>query len=398
MTPTVQDLRRQLQQLRARHEAGQINAAKYAEARAALERQLLDHVVDDPAAPVARRAGVQTWALLGGLALAVAAAGYGLTGSPDQINQLPSTVSAGGDTGGAGEKSPHEMGSAEMEALLQRLAERMEAQPDDAEGWVMLGRSYAAVGRHDDSLKALSRAIKLRPDDATVLVDFADALAVKNGRQLEGEPLQIIEKALKIEPDNLKGLALAGTAAFNRADYPKAVQYWERAAQVGPPDSPIVQMAQNGAAEARSRGKLPGAAAPQMAAAPAAGTAPAPAVAAAPGAGSVSGTVTIKPELMARLSPDDAVFIFARAAVGSRMPLALLRKQVKDLPITFTLDDSMAMSPAARISGAEKVVVGARVSKSGQAMPQPGDLEGLSEPLAPGGQGVKVVIAGELKQ
>ena len=108
----------------------------------------------------------------------------------------------------------------------------------------------------------------------------------------------------------------------------------------------------------------------------------------------MSGTVSIHPDLLAKTSPDDAVFIFARAESGSRMPLALMRKQVKDLPVAFTLDDSMAMSPAAKISGTAKLVLGARVSKSGQAMPQAGDLEGLSETVAPGGQGVKIQISG----
>ena len=415
MTPTTKALQKQLRQLRAQHAAGSLTEEQFNTQRTALERQLLDHLdqthtEDAPLAapastsPPKRRAGVQTWALLGVFMVVVAAAGYSLTGSPDQINQVPNSMGQAAAPAEGAEPAPHAMGTEQMAALVEKLAERMKSNPQDAEGWVMLGRSYAAMGRSDDALVALDKAVKLQPQEATILADYADALAVKNGRTLDGEPMQYIERALKADPSHVKALVLAGTAAFNRGDFAVAVRHWDRVAQVGSPDNPLVQMAANGAAEARSRGNLPAAApaaAPPMANASgmAAMTAAAGAAAAAPGnaAGSVSGTVTIHPDMLAKASPDDAVFIFARAAVGSRMPLALLRKQVKDLPVAFTLDDSMAMSPAAKISGAEKVVVGARVTKSGQAMPQPGDLEGLSEPVAPGGKGVQVQISTAIK-
>ena len=418
MTKSVQSLQKQLKQLRSRHQTGAIDQAQYDEARAPLERQLLDlmvHAADDTpatpapaaAAPAPRRAGVQTWALIGVVAVVVAAGGYALTGSPDAINQVPSQASAAADAGG-GQNPAHEMGTEQMAALVQKLAERMQANPDDPEGWVMLGRSYAAMGRAEEALGALAKAAKLRPDDAAILADFADALAVKNNRTLDGEPLKLIERALQIDPTHLKSLVLAGTAAFNRDDYAKAVSYWDRAIQVGPADNPMVQMAQQGAAEARDRGKLPPsanaaaapAAAPGPVAAMTAGAMPPPAAEPAPAAGPparITGTVDLSPALRAKASPEDAVFIYARAATGSRMPLALVRKQVKDLPISFTLDDSMAMSPAARLSGASQVVVGARVSKSGQAMSQPGDLEGQSAPIGVVASDVKVTISTDVK-
>ena len=415
MTPTTKALQKQLRQLRAQHASGSLTEEQFNSRRTALERQLLDHIdqthTDDvpsaaPASaaspPPKRRAGVQTWALLGVFMVAVAAAGYSFTGSPDQVNQLPDSMGQAAAPGEGGEPPPHAMGAEQMAALVERLAERMKSNPQDAEGWVVLGRSYAAMGRSDDALAALDKAVKLQPDEPGILADYADALAVKNGRTLDGEPMKFIERALKADPNHVKALVLAGTASFNRGDFAGAVKFWDRVAQTGSPDNPLVQVAASGAAEARSRANLPAATstAAQPQALPAATGAVAPAPAAqvgAPQAGSVSGTVTISPDMLAKASPDDAVFIFARAAVGSRMPLALLRKQVKDLPAAFTLDDSMAMSPAAKISGAEKVVVGARVTKSGQAMPQPGDLEGLSEPVAPGGKGVLVQITGVIK-
>ena len=101
---------------------------------------------------------------------------------------------------------------------------------------------------------------------------------------------------------------------------------------------------------------------------------------------------------LAGVSPEDTVFIFARPAEGARVPLAVLRKQVRDLPSDFSLDDSLAMSPAARLSQASSVIVGARISKSGNPMSQPGDIEVLSAPVAPGAQGLKLVLGAPLSR
>jgi cytochrome c-type biogenesis protein CcmH len=398
MTDPITTLRGKLQQLEAQHKGGAIGKKEYERARAAVERELLDRVLATPVAPAtvtaaqAPRPSGRLLATLTAVVLGVAVGGYWWTGAPSLVSGVP--VAAGTDA-----KSPHDTSSEQMTALTERLAERMKSTPDDADGWSMLGRSYAALGRNDEALSAYDRLLKLRPDDPSVLADYADALAVKNN-QLAGEPMKYVERALKLDPNHLKALMLAGTDAFNRADYAKAVQHWERAAEAGPPDNPLVQMARNGVTEARTRGNLP---APTASGRPPAATATAqqpagPATAAAAVvSGAISGTVTLAPALKGRVGPDDAIFVFARAATGSRMPVAFMRAQVKDLPLKFTLDDSMAMSPAARLSTAGQVVVGARVSKSGQAMPQAGDLEGLSEPTAAGSAGVNVVIAGEVK-
>jgi cytochrome c-type biogenesis protein CcmH len=414
MSDNLKALRQQLQQLQALHASGVLDEAQYVESRARLERKLAAKGAGAPAKDAAataaprgqatiapRRPGAALWATLGVIALLVAAAGYWWTGSPEQIGQAPQGFdeqARGAGAPGAPDgpaSAPHALDSEQFNAMAERLATRLKSQPDDVAGWSMLARSYMALGRHDDALVAFKRVLELQPDDANGLADYADALAVKNNRDLEGEPAKLIERALKIDPDNLKALTLAGTIAFNRRDYAKAAQLWDRAAQVGPPDSPIAQQARNAAAEARELGKLPPAAASEKT--PAAAAAPAAAVAPAGDAGAVSGTVSLAPELKGRMSPEDAVFIFARPAAGSRMPLAILRKQVKDLPFQFRLDDSLAMSPAARVSLAGQVIVGARVSKSGQAMPQPGDLEGLTGATAVGSSGVAVVISNVVK-
>jgi cytochrome c-type biogenesis protein CcmH len=287
-------------------------------------------------------------------------------------------VSAAASPEGGG----HEVGAEQIAAMTEKLAAHLKEQPDDAQGWAMLARSYSVVGRNDDALPAYQKAVALAPDDSRLLADYADALAVKNNRNLEGEPTRLVERALKIDPDNIKALALAGTAAFDRKDYTAAVSNWEKLVRIGPTDPNFVQQVQAGIAEARSLGKLP----------PAAVGTDAPATVPQVAAGGVSGNVSLSPALAAKAGPDDTVFVYARAAEGSRMPLAIVRKQVRDLPFEFKLDDSMAMSPAAKLSGAPKVIVGARVSKTGQAMPSPGDLTGQTAPMAPSGSGLKIVI------
>lgn len=264
----------------------------------------------------------------------------------------------------------------QIEGMVERLAARMQESPDDVKGWVMLGRSYAVLDRYPESAAAYANAVKRSPPDAQLLADFADALAMSQGRNLLGEPERLIRQALKLDPDNVKALALAGTVEFEKKNFKRAIAYWERILKLAPPDSDIADSVRTSIAEAQS---LAGAK-----------TAPAPAKASA--TASVSGTVRLSPVLAAKAAPGDTVFIFARSAQGPRMPLAVMRKLVRDLPAAFTLDDSMAMTPAAKLSSQESLVVGARVSKSGNPAPQPGDLEGLSTPVKAGNTSIVVVI------
>jgi cytochrome c-type biogenesis protein CcmH len=255
---------------------------------------------------------------------------------------------------------------------------RLKEHPEDAEGWMMLGRSYAVLGRSKEASDAYAAAAARTPKDAQLLADYADALAMAQGRRLEGEPEKLIARALAADPENVKANLLAGTVAFNRGDYATATGHWQRILARVPPESEVAQQLQ--AAIADARGQTAGAS----------NRAPATA------AGRVRGVVKLAPALAAKASPGDTVFIFARAAQGQRMPLAIVRKQVRDLPFEFTLDDSTAMSPAMKLSGQQRVVIGARVSKSGNATPQPGDLEGSTPPVAVGAERVNLVIDTEV--
>jgi cytochrome c-type biogenesis protein CcmH len=387
MTDRITALREKLQQLDAQHATGTLGKSDHAKARAAIERELLDHVLERPATPHAAtdkpRVSRNFVALLSVAVLAIAIAGYAWTGSPSLISGVPYTPQA------AGGKSPHDaIDPAEFAKAVEKLAEKLKETPDNAEGWGMLARSYVQMGRFSDAVPAFARAVALTGNDARLLADYADALAVNNNRSLEGEPSRLIERALKIDPNHQKALALAGTVSFNRQDYAGAVRHWEKLAEVAPPDSPFIGQVQQSIAEARQLGGLPAAAdsAPKS-------TLSAPAAPAAAAAVTLRGTVRLAPALAAKASPEDTVFVFARPVEGSRMPLALLRRQVKDLPLTFALDDSMAMSPGAKLSLFAKVIVDARVSKSGQAAVAAGDLTGRSPPVANSASGVVVEIA-----
>lgn len=368
-------LRQQLLQLKSLHEDGTLSDDTYARSRAELERAIVDCVITTPAQsntsppPAADKPSRSLLLSIAAFVVVLAAAGYAWLGSPGMAGVGPGTapVNASHPIGPAHSTTPDQIST-----MVEQLARRLKTSPGDAEGWAMLARSYAVLGKQAQAVEAYASAVALRGDDAALLADYADALASKDNHGLAGEPMKLVNRALKLDPANAKARSLAGTEAFDRRDYALAVQHWEQVVQAGPPDSALVQQARSGIAEARELGKLPPAA-PESAA-------------------TVSGTVALDPALASKVSPEDTVFVVARAVDGPGMPLAALRRQVKDLPLAFRLDDSMAMSPLTRLSGFAKVVVSARVSKSGTAAPRPGDLSGSSEAVRVGADGVRVVI------
>lgn len=402
MNDPIATLRQQLQQLKTRHEQGTLEDSAYAAAKAPLERKLLDHVMAQPggtATPVNIPAPRPSWNLVGLLSvatLALSITGYLGFGSPG----LPSAGPPGSRPAESAQ-APHAMDEEQFAGAVEKLVERLKSEPENADGWAMLARSYVRMGRHADAVPAFEKAVLLVGDDPRLLVDFADALAMNNGRVLEGEPMKLVARALKADPDNAKGLALAGTDAFNRKDYATSVRQWERLAKVAPVDSAFLPQLQSSIDEARSLAGMPAGPRLVLAAPPAtlaaaaaqdAAPSPAPGASSAAGAALVTGTVRLTPALAQQAKPDDVVFIFARPAEGSRMPLAILRHQVKDLPVSFRLDDSMAMSPAMKMSQFPKVVVSARISKNGQAAPSAGDLSGQTAPVANTATGLVVEI------
>lgn len=381
MADNIESLKQELRQLQASHAAGSLPTAQYEQSRAPLERRLVDLILHDRSAT---GPSMRLWFSLAGLIVVMAAAGYWWTSSPG----LPGsdTETANTNPHGNGDAQEQAGHADQMSAMADRLAARLKEQPQNADGWAMLGRSYSVLGRHPQALQAYERAVALRKDDPELLADYADALALRNNSRLAGEPMKWVERALKIDPHNIKALSLAGTHAFDRKDYAGAVKYWQQVVEFGTADHPLVQQVGPSLAQAREMAGLPIAAKKPETQRPATAT-----------GASISGTVTLSASLSKQVGPEDTVFIFARAAEGSRMPLAIVRKQVRDLPFQFSLDDSMAMSPAGRLSGASKIIVGARVSKTGDALPQPGDLTGQIGPVKLGASELKLEISALVK-
>lgn len=377
---TVSVYRDQMAELEADLRAGTINQKQYEVGRQELEQRLLDevpvavevpHVQTAPdkrklALPVAMAITIPVCAVLLYLYL-----GRPGAMSPDSIQEGAQTVTR-----------------EQMVAMVDKLAARLKDKPDDAKGWQMLARSYKAFGRFPESAEAYKRAMALTPNDAELMADYADTLGAVNGGDLNGEPLALIQAALKLDPNHQKSLALAGTVAFNNKDFPAAVAYWQRLLKTLPSNSEDAELVSKNIAEAQAASKGTSLPAVAQAAAPA----QAPAAAATPSTASITGTVSLSPALAAKAAPDDTVFIFARAASGPKMPLAILKVQVKDLPKSFSLDDSTAMAPTMKLSNFPEVMVNARVTKSGNATPQSGDLTGTLGPVKVGSQQVKVLI------
>ena len=382
MNSELQQLRRRIEQLDELLQAGSLSTEAHRSARSGLEQELVAMVLAQPQKTVDRvKPSARLWLGLGLFVLLVAGAGYRWTGTPAALTGAqPAPEMSSNDAAAA-------PGTEQIEAMVQALADRLEGQPNDAVGWGMLARSYAALGRHAQSLPAYVKALALNQNDTTLMVDYADALALQQGRSLAGVPMVWVRKALAIDPSQPKALLLAGSDAFDRKDFAQAAKDWTAVAQGGDAENPLVKHALDGLEEIKRLG-LGASAQP-----------PATVDSAKPAASQarLSGSVSLDPKLAASAKADDAVFIYARAAEGSRMPLAMLRRQVKDLPMNFELDDSMAMSPQANLSSAREVIVAVRISKSGQAVAPPGDLEGDSGKLAVGSKDIKVQINRILK-
>jgi cytochrome c-type biogenesis protein CcmH len=397
--PDLANAKRQLNQLRELHESGALSSQSYEEGRATLERRILDLVLSDAptvsvqevAPPQSARPSppIKLLAILGVVVVAIAAAGYVWLGNSGMGTSDIAGAGSSPNAEDATSGKPHSTNFDQIAAMTEKLSARLKDNPQDSEGWAMLARSYTVLGRNDDALAAFEKANVLRGNDAVLLADYADALALKNNKSLAGEPMKMVERALKLDPLNLKALSLAGTHSFEKKDYAGAVKFWEKMVQVGPANNNLVEQVVPGLAQARELAGMP----PGKLLAVANSSAPA-----ASGGKTVSGMVTLAAALIGQVRPDDTVFVFARPSDGSRMPLAILQKHVRDLPLQFTLDDSMAMSPDAGISKAGKVTVVARISKSGNAMPEKGDLSGQSAAVAVGTSGMTIEIKDVVKQ
>lgn len=245
--------RDQLAGLDADLRSGTLSAAQYEQAKLEIERRVLDEAGGEGIpTPQAARNGRWTAVVLAATIPLCAASLYWLLGSPEAV--LPQRAGVAGGTPG--------LAAHEIEAMVAKLAARLEQNPDDANGWMMLARSYAAMQRFPEAIAAYAKATALVKDDADLLADYADLLATSASRNLEGRPLELVMQALKLDPNQWKALALAGTAAFDRKDYKVAVAYWEKLVQRLPPESQFRQSLTASIDEARQLGGIKSGAAP----------------------------------------------------------------------------------------------------------------------------------------
>lgn len=291
--------------------------------------------------------------------------------------------------------SPQDMIVADSEGVvhsaegLKKLEDKVKRGSKDPSDWWMLARTYTEQKRFSDASNAYGRLVVLVPNEAQLWANYADVYAMANGQTLQNDEVsKMISKSLELDPNNNTALALAGSAAMERGDYVTAITRWQALVdQLGPgtEDGKVYVGGLKRAAELLV--KQPGGKQKlaQL-------TKKASAKAARDLATAITGKVSLSRALAGKVSPDDTVFILARAAQGPKMPLAVMRKQVKDLPLKFTLDDSMAMQPQLKLSGFAQVVVVARVSKSGSPMSQAGDLQGMTQTIKPGAKGLNIVI------
>ena len=364
----------------------QLNAAIYKEEIAKLEKERAEGLIDGAAYEISHAEMRQRLfqdtseddgvAVLGSpkktiIALTIfipviAAAMYFWLGSAQQIAD-----------GGA----KQQVAQQDVEKMVAGLAAKMQQDPTNLKGWAMLARSYKVMGRPKDAEKAYDRAGAYLDGDAQLLADYADVSASNANGSFEGKPQAIINRALKADPNNMMALWLAGTADYNRGDYKGAVQVWGRLAKLLPADSEDMKMIQGSIMEARGKANLP----PESLV-----SQPTSPVAAVSGK-NINGTVEINPDLKSRIKPDYIVMVIARAP-GARMPVAIMRGKAADLPLRFVLNDALAMTPDALISNLSEATIEVRISKSGQAKAEPGDLYSEIQTVKVGTNNLKVVV------
>ena len=336
------------------HRDGVLDTSEYAAKLAALGNAT---AASTPVSPAARNSAVAIVALLPLVAIGL----YRHIGDARVFDPSVQSVSAA-------MQDAQRAGLPPMEQAIAGLAERLAREPDDAQGWLLLGRAYKSTERFAEARDALERALVLSPDTPDILVESAEAQALSApDRRFAGAPFMQLQRALALDPNHQRGLWLIGIAQFQAGDADAATTPWEHLIATLPEDSSMRDSLRQRINELKTGASR-------------SDTAPVAAQEATTGP-HLTVHVTLAPELAERAQPDDVLFVFARAAVGPRAPLAIQRLRAADLPLTVTLDDSHAMVPQMNLSSAPQIVVGARLSRSGNAQAQPGDLETLSAPL-----------------
>ena len=359
--------RDQILDLDHEHDSGHISDEEWQQSRDELSLRLLEDTsaVDDPAAKTEKPA---IWtAVVLAVALPLGSMGmYMWVGQPEALNPLAL-------------KTPDQVDPKDLTKMAQTLAEKLQAKPDNLQGWVMLGRTYRTLENFDAALRAYDSALKLSEDDDLKL-ERIEVIAMQRQGQFEGEPWNVIREVLQRDPQHFGALLTAGSASYAEGKLADALKYWEQARKPLDANNPDLEGLESAIATVRERLGMP----------------PAKAAPAATSGLNVTGQVNLSASLKSKASPNDVVFIYATPANGDRMPLAIFKTTVSQLPFNFTLDDSTAMAPDRKLSAAGEVMVKVRVTKSGNAMPQSGDLSGSLGPVKVGAKGLKLEIKDQI--
>ena len=371
---------------------GTLDQAGFDASHEELTQRLLE---DAPPKTTAASVATPRWrALVATLAVSIPVLSFGLyfvVGTPVGIDPLLANQ-VGGD---------EQISTDKLQSMADQLRQRLAENPNNAEGWVMLGRIERALGHFDPADEAFKKSLAIAAND-DVRIERAEVLAQKNQGKFDGEPWEIIQSVLKADPEHGNALLLAGSAAFSQGQFQDSLKYWDKVRGLLPASSPDLPALVEAINKARERLNMP-ALDPNTVVAQAPQT-PAPVAKPtqgknAPGAERLAGRVSLDPALASQVSPSDTVFIYANAADGPRMPLAIVRTTVDKLPYDFVLDDSMAMNPQMKLSHISAVMVRARISRSGNAMAQPGDLGVSAGPIKPGSkEKINLVIAQPLSK
>jgi cytochrome c-type biogenesis protein CcmH len=365
--------RDQILDLDREHDSGHISDQEWQQSRDELSLRLLEDTsaVDDPAAK-AEKPAIWTAVVLA-VALPLGSMGlYMWVGQPEALNPMAA-------------KTPDQVDPKDLAKMAQTLADKLQAKPDNLQGWVMLGRTYRALENFDAALKAYDSALKLSADDDLKL-ERIEIIAMQRQGQFEGEPWNVIREVLQRDPQHFGALLTAGSASYAEGKFADALKYWEQARKPLDANNPDLEGLENAIAAVRDRLGMP----------PAKSSLTASSTSVATSGLNVTGQVNLSASLKSKASPNDVVFIYATPANGDRMPLAIFKTTVSQLPLNFTLDDSTAMTPDRKLSAASEVMVKVRVSKSGNAMPQSGDLSGSLGPVKVGAKGLKLEIKDQI--
>lgn len=369
-----------LGELQSELERGDIDQPTFELARQELEQGLLQDIGDaeDQAGRLAVGYGRSAWVALALLVPLLAFGLYRGLGAPEYLD----VVGPGQPQQAVAQKETPSM--AELVVMLEK---KLQQSPEDAEGWFMLGRTQASLGEYDKAAVSLEKAVTLSDNHPSAQIALADVLAVLQQGEIKGRALELVNAVLVQQPDNLTALWMAGKAARQRGDYQQAIDYWQQVmpALGGEPEllaelHGLIEDTRQQAAQAGVAVSAPGLVAQTPA---------------ATGAG-VSLQITIAPALAEKIPGDAILFVFAKRVQGPPMPVAAIRRSAAELPLQVVMNDSHMLTPGGRMSDFKQLLIGARISMSGQPMAQSGDLQSKEQLIVPGDSPVVDLLIDEV--